>query len=61
MSAGAEYAEVEKPLLDQLDGLGYTTIVGDKFDPSISERSNFREVILEDRPSQGAQGSEPRA
>jgi type I restriction enzyme R subunit len=49
VNSGAEYTEVEKPLLDQLAGLGCTTIVGDKFDPSISERTNFREVILDGR------------
>lgn len=49
MNAGPEYTEVERPLLDQLAGLGYATINGDKYDPAITERANFREVILEDR------------
>ncbi|KRE72689.1 type I restriction endonuclease [Arthrobacter sp. Soil762] len=49
MNNGAEYTEVEKPLLDQLARFGYTTIVGDKFDPAATERSNFREVILQGR------------
>ncbi|WP_323958885.1 HsdR family type I site-specific deoxyribonuclease [Arthrobacter sp. JZ12] len=49
MSSGAEYDEVEKPLLDQLANLKYTTIVGHKYDPSVTERSSFREVLLEGR------------
>lgn len=49
MNNGAEYTQVERPLLDQLVGLNYTTFVGDKYDPSVTDRSNFREVILQGR------------
>jgi type I restriction enzyme R subunit len=49
MSGGSEYSEVEKPFLDQLEGLGWTVIEGDKWDPSVSERETFREVLLEGR------------
>ena len=33
MSTGPEYTEVEKPLLDQLAGLGWQVIEGSKSDP----------------------------
>ena len=33
MSQGPEYTEVEKPLLDQLSGLGWQVIEGSKSDP----------------------------
>ncbi|BAC17069.1 type I site-specific deoxyribonuclease, HsdR family [Corynebacterium efficiens YS-314] len=49
MSQGPEYTEVEKPLLDQLEGLGWQVIEGSKSDPSVTERDLFRGSILEDR------------
>lgn len=49
MTPGPEYAVVEKPLLDHLAALGYSVIVGDKWDPNLSERGTFRDVILEGR------------
>ncbi|MEU6566368.1 type I restriction endonuclease subunit R [Streptomyces parvulus] len=49
MSKGPEYAEVEKPLLDQLKGLGWQVIEGSKSDPSVTERDSFRGSILEGR------------
>ena len=49
MSSGSEYEEVEKPLLDQLTELNWSTLEGDKWDPSITERESFRESILEAR------------
>ncbi|MEU0384984.1 type I restriction endonuclease subunit R [Streptomyces chartreusis] len=49
MSKGPECTEVEKPLLDQLEGLGWQIIVGSKSDPSTTERDSFRGSILEDR------------
>ncbi|MHA7141058.1 type I restriction endonuclease subunit R [Arthrobacter sp. Sr33] len=47
MSAGAEYLESEKPMLDQLTNLGWSHIEGSKFDPALTERESFRESILE--------------
>jgi type I restriction enzyme R subunit len=49
MNAGPEYTEVEKPLLDQLSGLGWQTIEGSKSDPAVTERDSFRGSILEER------------
>jgi type I restriction enzyme R subunit len=47
VSSGAEYSEVEKPLLDQLAVLGWTVIEGDKWDPAVTERESFRGALLE--------------
>ena len=49
MSAGPEYTEVEVPLVDQLVGQGWAHIEGDKYNPALTERSSFREVLLEGR------------
>jgi len=49
VSASPEYSHVEKPLLDQLVGLGWDVIEGSKSDPVITERDSFRGSILEDR------------
>ena len=49
MNPGAEYSEVEKPLLNQLGGLGWSYIEGDKWDPSVTERESFRGSLLESR------------
>src|SRR5688572_12068846 len=49
MSQGYEYTEVEKPLLDQLAGLGWQVIEGSKLDPSMTERDSFRGSLLEER------------
>ena len=49
MSSGPEYAEVEKPLLDQLSGLGWQVMEGSKWDPAATERESFRGSILEAR------------
>ena len=49
MSQGPEYTEVEKPLLDQLAGLGWQVIEGSKSDPAVTERESFRGSILEGR------------
>lgn len=49
MSTGPEYAQVEKPLLDQLASLGWQIIQGDIYDPSSTDRHSFREFILESR------------
>ena len=46
MSTGPEYIRVEKPLIEQLVGMGWTHTVGDVDDPTKSLRSSFRDVIL---------------
>lgn len=55
MTLGPEYTEVEKPLIDQLTGMGWTHLEGAPpgaprpTDPKRSGRTNFSEVILEAR------------
>ncbi len=49
MNQGPEYTEVEKPLLDQLSGLGWQIIEGSKSGPAVTERETFRGSILERR------------
>ena len=49
MTVGPEYTKVEKPLLDQLCGLGWQVIEGSKSDPAVTERESFRGSILEER------------
>lgn len=49
MSVGAEYSEVERPLLDQLVGLSWTHIEGSVTDPAVTFRESFRETIVESR------------
>ena len=49
MSGGPEYTEVEKPLLDQLAGLGWQVFEGSKSDAGVTERESFRGSILEAR------------
>lgn len=49
MAAGPEYTDVEKPLLDQLAGLGWQTLEGSKSDSAVTERESFRDSILEER------------
>ena len=49
MNAGPEYTEVEKPLLNQLSGLGWQVIEGSKSNPAVTERESFRGSILEER------------
>ncbi|MFJ5668499.1 type I restriction endonuclease subunit R [Micromonospora chalcea] len=49
MTVGPEYSEVEKPLLDQLQGLAWTVIEGSKSNPSVTGRESFRTSILEAR------------
>lgn len=49
MTAGSEYTEVEKPLLDQLIGLGWSHIDGSTTDPRVTSRESFREAIVESR------------
>lgn len=49
MADSPELTEVEHPLLRQLEGLGWSVIVGDRFDPAVTERESFREVLIETR------------
>lgn len=49
MSSGAEYSESEKPLLDQLVGLGWSYIEGSKSDPAVTGRESFRDSVIEHR------------
>jgi type I restriction enzyme R subunit len=44
-----EVNAVEKPFLKQLELLGWEPIEGEKWDPSASERENFRATLLENR------------
>ncbi|MDR1212929.1 MAG: HsdR family type I site-specific deoxyribonuclease [Propionibacteriaceae bacterium] len=49
MADSPELTEVETPFLEQLSGLGWEVIVGDRFNPTVTERTSFRQVVLEDR------------
>lgn len=49
MSSGAEYSECEKPLLDQLVGLGWSQIEGSKSDSVVTGRESFRDSLIENR------------
>ncbi|WP_068278894.1 type I restriction endonuclease subunit R [Aldersonia kunmingensis] len=49
MTSGAEYSEAEKPLLNQLVGLGWSYIEGSKSEPGVTARESFRESIIETR------------
>ncbi|MFI8565178.1 type I restriction endonuclease subunit R [Rhodococcus sp. NPDC078407] len=49
MSLGPEYIESEKPLLDQLAGLGWSQIEGSKSDPTVTGRESFRAPLIEAR------------
>ena len=48
--AGDEFEKVELPALEQLQSLGWTYIKGEDLSPDNStERSSFKDVVLEDR------------
>lgn len=47
MSHGAEYLESEKPLIDQLIGMGWKFTTGNYNHPTATGRSSFRQVLLE--------------
>jgi len=49
MSAGPEYTEVEQPFHSQLLGLGWLHLEGDSYDPTVSNRDTFRQILLEER------------
>lgn len=44
-----EYDLVEKPFCQQLQGMGWTWLEGDVDVPELTERENFREVLLKER------------
>src|SRR5688572_14110118 len=44
-----EYTTVELPFIQQLQGMGWHYLEGDKDIPELTERSSFREVLLVDR------------
>ena len=46
---GRELVDVELPFLAQLIGMGWTHLAGSKWDPAITERSSFRDVMLRAR------------
>ncbi|MCL4746505.1 MAG: type I restriction endonuclease subunit R [Burkholderiaceae bacterium] len=47
MSHGPEYLEVERPLIEQLQGLGWTYVEGSLDDPAVTHRERFTQVVLE--------------
>ena len=47
--ASNEYTLVELPLIEQLKGLGWSYLAGDKFVPELTERESFRDVLLVNR------------
>jgi type I restriction enzyme R subunit len=47
VSHGPEYLESEKPLIDQLVGMGWVHTEGDFNDPAKTLRDDFRQVLLE--------------
>lgn len=47
MAAGPEYLDVERPLIEQLQGLGWTYIEGSLDDPGVTHRERFAQVVLE--------------
>jgi type I restriction enzyme R subunit len=49
MSQRGEYIEVEQPLIAQLLGAGWLHLKGDTYDPTISHRDTYRQVLLEER------------
>ncbi|ABD13361.1 helicase, type I site-specific restriction-modification system restriction subunit [Frankia casuarinae] len=49
MTGAAEFELVERPLVDQLRGLGWAYLAGTKHAPAASGRASFSEVLLEGR------------
>jgi len=49
VTLGSEYTESEKPLLDQLIGLGWSHTEGSKSEPVVTGRESFRESLIENR------------
>ena len=48
MSSGPEFTLVEQPFIDQLVRMDWEHTTGDRDDPSITARDNFRQVLLLD-------------
>ena len=44
-----EYDLVERPFCEQLQGMGWEWLEGDTDVPELTERDNFREVLLKGR------------
>lgn len=44
-----EYTEVELPLIEQLGGMGWSFLPGNAENPAATERTSFREVLLQGR------------
>jgi type I restriction enzyme R subunit len=49
MPLPSEYTEVELPLIEQLRGIGWSFLPGKTEDPAATERTSFREVLLQGR------------
>src|SRR4030042_4993270 len=49
MKANWEYDLVERPFCEQLKAMGWQWLEGDTDVPELTERLNFREVLLKDR------------
>jgi type I restriction enzyme, R subunit len=49
MSEGPEYIHVEKPTIDQLISMGWQYILGDKSYSQVTERDDFKQVLLTNR------------
>ena len=49
MKANWEYDLVERPFCQQLKVMGWEWLEGDTDVPELTERTNFREVLLKDR------------
>ena len=45
-STPTEWSEVERPLLQQLGRMGWQYLLGDIDVPDLTERENFRQVVL---------------
>ncbi len=44
-----EYTQVELPFIQQLQALGWATLEGDTDVPYLTERENFKDVLLKSR------------
>ncbi len=49
MSESPEYIQVELPFIQQLQAMGWDYLPGDIGVPYLTERENFRQVLLTDR------------
>lgn len=45
----SEWTQVERPLIEQLATMGWASLRGDTDDPTVTERSNFRDVLIRKR------------